>query len=142
MKDGFGSLVLDAGARALIPFIQVFALYVAFHGHDGPGGGFQAGVVAATAWILLRLVRGRDPGWGPESRAALLLALAGVGAFLGAGLGAWAFGGAFLDYGAFPLGLPPAATRAAATFAVESGVALAVAGVMLLIYEALVAPEA
>lgn len=141
MRGGFGSAVLDAGARSLIPFIVLFSLYVVFHGHDSPGGGFQAGVLAATAWILLRLVRGNDPGWGPEPRSALVMALLGVGVYMGAGLGAWLFGGAFLDYASFPLGSSPAQTRAAATFIVESGVGLAVAGVMLIIYEALIAPE-
>lgn len=141
MRLGFGSALLDTGARVLIPFILLFGLYVLFHGHYSPGGGFQAGVILATAWILLRLVRGNDPGWGPESRGALVMAISGVGIYLGIGFGALAFGGAFLDYGAFPLPLPPAATRAAATFVVESGVGLAVAGVMLIIYEALIAPE-
>ena len=30
----------------------LFALYVQFHGDFGPGGGFQAGVIAAAAIVL------------------------------------------------------------------------------------------
>ena len=36
----------------------MFALYVQFHGDYGPGGGFQAGVIAAAAIILYALING------------------------------------------------------------------------------------
>ena len=38
--------------KMLIPYILLFALYVQFHGDFGPGGGFQAGVMFAAAYIL------------------------------------------------------------------------------------------
>ena len=50
------NLVLRIGAKMLIPLILVFALYVQFHGESGPGGGFQAGVIFAAAFILYALV--------------------------------------------------------------------------------------
>jgi multicomponent Na+:H+ antiporter subunit B len=40
-------LILRIGTKLLLPFILLFALYVQFHGDYGPGGGFQAGVIAA-----------------------------------------------------------------------------------------------
>ncbi|MEC7875393.1 MAG: MnhB domain-containing protein, partial [Pseudomonadota bacterium] len=45
-------LVLSIVARILIPLIMLFALYVQFHGDYGPGGGFQAGVIFASSFIL------------------------------------------------------------------------------------------
>ena len=42
----------------LAPFIVLFALYVQFHGDFGPGGGFQAGVIFASAFILFALIYG------------------------------------------------------------------------------------
>ena len=42
------------GTKLILPFILLFALYVQFHGDYGPGGGFQAGVIAAGMVILLR----------------------------------------------------------------------------------------
>ena len=51
-------LILRVGAKILIPFILLFALYVQFHGDYGPGGGFQAGVIFAAAFVLYALVYG------------------------------------------------------------------------------------
>ena len=42
-------LLLRIGTKLILPFILLFALYVQFHGEYGPGGGFQAGVIAAAA---------------------------------------------------------------------------------------------
>ena len=51
-------LVLRVVSKLLMPFILLFALYVQFHGDFGPGGGFQAGVIFASAFILYALIFG------------------------------------------------------------------------------------
>ncbi len=51
-------VVLRVVVKVLIPFILVFALYVQFHGDYGAGGGFQAGVIFATGFVLYELVFG------------------------------------------------------------------------------------
>lgn len=135
MKGPFHSEVLDAAARLLAPLIMLFALYVIFHGHDSPGGGFQGGTLLASSLILLRLVHGRIPAWSPGPRGALLLACAGTGLYAAIGAAALPFGRPFLDYSAF------GAPRALVSFIVETGVGMAVAGVMLLIFETLIAEE-
>lgn len=139
MKLSFGSPVLDTAARLLTPWILLFSVYVIVHGHDSPGGGFQAGTLLAAAAILLRLVRGDEPGWGPGQSGALALACAGAAVYAGIGLAALAFGGAYLDYGALPLSADPVSSRVLAGLAVETGVTLCVAGVMLLIFDSLAA---
>ena len=53
-------IVLRVVAKALIPIILLFALYVQFHGDYGPGGGFQAGVIFGAAFILYALIFGLD----------------------------------------------------------------------------------
>ena len=45
-------LVLKVVAKLLIPFILLFGFYVQMHGDYGPGGGFQAGVIVAAAFVL------------------------------------------------------------------------------------------
>ena len=55
MKD---NIILRIIAKLLIPLIILFALYVQFHGDFGAGGGFQAGVIFATAFVLYDLVFG------------------------------------------------------------------------------------
>ena len=67
MRTPFGSPVLDAACRLMVPFIMLFAVYVLVHGHDSPGGGFQAGAILAAILILIRMVHGEDAGWGLAS---------------------------------------------------------------------------
>ena len=53
-----GHLILRVVSKLLIPFLLLFALYVQFHGDFGPGGGFQAGVIVAAAFVLYALIFG------------------------------------------------------------------------------------
>ena len=139
MRSGFGSPVLDAASRLLVPFMWLFAAYVLIHGHDSPGGGFQSGVILAASIILLRLVRGRESVSVLSSNGALTLACAGPLLYGGIGLTSLVFGGNFLDYSASPLpmGMDPARVRAIGTLGIETGVMLGVAGVLVLIFDML-----
>ena len=49
------SKIIRTIVQKLFPFIVLFGLYLISHGHLSPGGGFQGGVVLATAIILLAL---------------------------------------------------------------------------------------
>lgn len=136
MRLPLGSAVLDAAARLLVPVILLFAVYVVAHGHDSPGGGFQGGVLFAAGLILVKLTHGGGR-WGIGTGAALSLACVGVAGFGGIGLVAVAYGGNYLDYAAPPLLDDPVAERVIGTLGIEIGVALAVAGVILLVFDAL-----
>ncbi len=50
--------IARGAARFLLPLIFLFALYVQFHGEETPGGGLQAGVIFAAAFILYAVVFG------------------------------------------------------------------------------------
>ena len=52
-------LILLVVSKLLIPFLLLFAFYVQMHGDFGPGGGFQAGAIAAAAIVLYTLIFGR-----------------------------------------------------------------------------------
>jgi multisubunit Na+/H+ antiporter MnhB subunit len=54
--------VFRLAAKILFAPIILFGLYVQFHGDFGPGGGFQAGVIIAAAFILHGLVFGLEKG--------------------------------------------------------------------------------
>ena len=54
--------VMRVIAKVLIPMVMLFALYVQFHGDYGPGGGFQAGVIFAAAFILNATIFGLNRG--------------------------------------------------------------------------------
>ena len=60
MIERHDSVVVTTVLRLLIPVAQLFALYVLAHGHESPGGGFQAGVILGATYILLALGLGRE----------------------------------------------------------------------------------
>jgi len=92
-------IVLRVVSKGLIPFILLFALYVQFHGDYGPGGGFQAGVIFAAAFVLYTLIYGL-PQAKKVAPARMLEVLAALGVLLYAGTGVVTIykGGKFLDY--------------------------------------------
>ena len=48
--------ILRVITKTLFAPIILYGLYVQFHGDFGPGGGFQAGVIIAAAFILYGMV--------------------------------------------------------------------------------------
>ncbi len=54
MKEDKGdrSIVIETISRLMLPFIQLFSMYVIIHATCGPGGGFQGGVVFGSSVIL------------------------------------------------------------------------------------------
>ena len=92
-------VILRAVVKLIMPFIMLFALYVQFHGDYGPGGGFQAGVIFASALILYALMGGREALTRVISPTVLqrLFAL-GVLIYAGVGVVTMINGGNFLDY--------------------------------------------
>lgn len=130
--------ILRVVSKVLIPFILLFAFYTQFHGDYGPGGGFQAGVIAAAGVILHGLIFGLDatraalPPRVVEAGAAL-----GVLLYAGTGLACVAFGGNFLEYGV--LRDDPVAGQHLGILLVELGVGITVASVMVAILGAFAA---
>lgn len=52
---GYEDSIIQTVCRILIPFIQIFTLYVVGHGHHIQGGGFQGGVLLGATYILLAI---------------------------------------------------------------------------------------
>ena len=126
-------LVLRVIAKLLIPFILLFALYVQFHGDFGPGGGFQAGVIAAAAVIFYALIFGVDSARAAISDSLVETMLAsGVLIYAGVGFAGILLGGNYLDY--FVLAPDSVEGQHRGIFWVEVGVAVTVSGVMLKIF--------
>ncbi len=126
-------IILKVSAKLLIPFILLFALYVQFHGDDGPGGGFQAGVIFATGIILYALANGTERAMRliPPGVLRPLSAL-GVLLYGGVGLVSMALGGEFLNYEV--LAHDAAHGQHVGILLIEAGVGLTVASVMLMIF--------
>jgi len=99
-------VVIETIARLMIPFIQLYGLYVMM-GTEGAGGGFQGGTVIAASFVLyvtaFGITRGRSKF--PESWNAVFKSL---GLYLYAGIGLlciiFSLGAAqYLNYAAVPL---------------------------------------
>ena len=127
--------VLRVVTKITIPLILLFALYVQFHGDYGPGGGFQAGVIFAAAFILYALVFG-TPAARRVVPPTVLRAVTALGLILFAGVGivSQLLGSQYLDYGA--LAGDPLLGQHIGVFLVELGVGITVAAVMITLFVA------
>ncbi|MEL0021064.1 MAG: Na(+)/H(+) antiporter subunit B [Rickettsiales bacterium] len=126
-------LVIRVVSKLLIPFIILYGLYVQFHGDFGPGGGFQAGVIFASAFILYGLVFGLrnarkvvPDGWIRVGMASgvLIYGVTGVASLL--------LGGNYLDYSV--LRENSVHGQHLGIFVVELGVGITVCSVMIAIF--------
>jgi multicomponent Na+:H+ antiporter subunit B len=130
MKHHF---VLRVVAKFAIPFILLYALYVQFHGDFGPGGGFQAGVIFAAAFILYALIFGLEKARQAAPPGVVRIGIAlGVLIYAGTGVAGLLMGGRFLDYSV--LAHDPAHGQHLGIMIVEFGVGLTVASVMISIF--------
>ena len=125
--------ILRVVSKFMIPFILLFALYVQFHGDFGPGGGFQAGVIFAAAFILYGLIYGIDKAREalPATATRILLAL-GVLLYAGTGLFGIFMGGNYLDYNV--LASTAVGGQHLGILLVEFGVGTTVAATMVTIF--------
>jgi multicomponent Na+:H+ antiporter subunit B len=130
-------LILRVGTKLILPFILLFALYVQFHGDYGPGGGFQAGVIAAGMLILIAITFGLDAAQrvAPQSAVERMVPL-GVLVYAGTGIVGLLAGKNYLDYSVFSG--DPAHGQELGIFLVETGVLITVSGTMTAIFYAFV----
>ncbi len=126
-------VVFRVAAKLLIPVILVFALYVQFHGDFGPGGGFQAGVMAGAMVIFYAIIFGLKAAQRivPPTVVEIMVP-AGVGLFAGVGVVSMLLGENYLNYS--PLGPDSPHGQEYGILAVELGVFITVAGTMMTIF--------
>ena len=126
-------VVLRVIAKLLAPFIVLFALYVQFHGDFGPGGGFQAGVIFASAFILYALIYGVENARriAPPAVAQAAIGL-GVLIYAGTGVASMLLGGKYLDYSL--LAHDAGHGQHYGILIVEFGVGVTVAAVMITVF--------
>ena len=128
-------LILKVATKLLFAPIILFAFYVQFHGDYGPGGGFQAGVVFAVAFILHAFCFGLEETKKVlPQRALVVLMVIGFLFYAGTGVATMLLGANLLGYDA----LVPESTHHAGQhygiLLVEWGVGTTVASTMLTIF--------
>lgn len=100
------SLILDYVLDVVVRTALVFSLFLLFTGHNAPGGGFVAGLVAGIALVLRFIALGRKgiesvlPG-SPDLTMGL-----GLGLAIFTGVGGWIWADAFLTSVKVDLMLP------------------------------------
>jgi multicomponent Na+:H+ antiporter subunit B len=127
------SAAIRLAALAMVGPTVLLAVYITAHGHLTPGGGFQGGVIAATALLLVYL--GSDYERMRRLRPRPLVETAKAGGALGfvlIGLGGLIAGGAFLE-NFLPLGEPGELVAAGTIPLLSIAVGLEVSGGFVLL---------
>jgi len=137
------SIIIRTVVRIIVPFIEIFALYVIMHGSSGPGGGFQGGVIFGAGIILYTIIYGLKEGKQRMSdKLNRILPSLGLTLFAGTGLLCLVFGGMFLQYGVVPLHMnDPAKVSAILIDVVEIGIGITVLAVMISLFFDISPPE-
>ncbi|WP_431946274.1 Na+/H+ antiporter subunit A [Micromonospora marina] len=100
------SVILQVVTRLLFHAILLFSIYLLFSGHNAPGGGFAAGLVAGLGLAVRYLAGGRTELNGAAPVDAGLVLGAGLFVAVGTGVVAMLLGGEFLQSATLDLHLP------------------------------------
>ncbi|MDY6985276.1 MAG: Na(+)/H(+) antiporter subunit B [Candidatus Thermoplasmatota archaeon] len=128
-------VILKTIARVLVPFLELFGLYVTVHGDLTPGGGFQGGVLLGIGVIVYTLAFGvSDTRKKITSGIRDTLSSLGVLIYVMIGILCILFGGHFLEYSAIPLPVGMAERNALLILGIELGVGITVMSVVISIF--------
>jgi multicomponent Na+:H+ antiporter subunit B len=127
--------ILRVTTKIFFAPIILYALYVQFHGDYGPGGGFQAGIIFAVAFILHAFCFGLEETKKALPQRALIVAMViGLLFYAGTGVATMLLGGNLLAYDVIVPGSAHHAGQHYGILLVEWGVGVTVASTMLTIF--------
>lgn len=136
------SVIFDFVVDLIIRTALVFSLFLLFTGHNAPGGGFVAGLVAGIA-LVLRYAAGNTEAVEEALpiRAQTMLGV-GLALALGTGVAGWLWGEAFLESAKFETQVPLLGTvKTTSALPFDIGVFLVVLGLAAVLVLALGDPE-
>ncbi len=131
-------MILAVISRPLLPLALLVAIFILLRGHNHPGGGFIAGLIAAIALILQQIASGI--GWTKERLRVSYVALIGTGLLFAmfTGLGSFVFNRPFLTSATLHPVVPLIGElELASALVFDIGVFLVVVGTVLLTLEGL-----
>jgi multicomponent K+:H+ antiporter subunit A len=127
-------IMLRMMMQPMLPLALAMAAYIFLRGHNLPGGGFIAGLVAAVAIVLQYLAAGIDHA---QARVRVNFArLLGAGLLIATltGIASWLFGAPFLTSAFTYITLPPLETfELASALVFDLGIFLVVVSTIVLI---------
>jgi len=133
-------LVVRSVSRLIVPFIQLYGLYVIFHGHLSPGGGFAGGAIVASSMILYGLSFNLEAGSRKLSHdASSLLESGGALWYLAVGMAGIALGSNFLanKIAGIDVGTPGQLFSSGIIFLLAVGIGAKVASTMITLFYSL-----
>lgn len=137
-------LIVRYVSRIIVPFVQIYGLYVVFHGHLSPGGGFSGGAIIGASMILYALSFNLAEGSKRVSHdLALILESSGGLIYAGVGLLGILLGSNFLanKIAGFPLGTPGNLFSSGTIMIITLGVGIKVASTMITLFYSLIERE-
>lgn len=130
----FTDVILQTATKILTFIILAFAVYILLAGHNHPGGGFIAGLITASAFVLLYIAFGQPFVRGVLPVDFKKVGAAGVMISLLTGSGSILFGAPFLTQTFATVHLPVfGETHLATAVLFDLGVYFAVVGTMMTI---------
>lgn len=137
-------IIVKTITRIVVPFVQVYGIFIILHGHISPGGGFSGGAMVGTSLILYTLVFGMDRSKKKFShRASEIAESGGVLVFFIIGIIGIILGGSFLanrDAG-FPMGESGALLSAGMIPLLMIAIGIKVASTMITLFHLLIEGE-
>ena len=130
-------VILQTVCRILVPFVQLYGLYVIAHGHHSPGGGFQGGVILGSSFILLCLAYDiNEAKKRMTEKLCTVYCSVGLIVYSGIGVICLVLGGNYLNYSRLARFLPvnPVEARSLGVLGVEIGVGITVMAVMVSLF--------
>jgi multicomponent K+:H+ antiporter subunit A len=135
--DRRSPLMLGQAARAVLPLALLITAYLFLRGHNAPGGGFIAGLVAALAVAMQWLALGMPRDTAALRRMLPVLLASGLGLATLTGLGSLVFGAPFLTSAFGHVDLPVLGDlELASVLFFDLGVFLVVLGMVLAVLAA------
>lgn len=137
-------LIVRYVSRIVVPFVQLYGLYVVFHGHLSPGGGFSGGAIIGASMILYALAFNLAAGTKKVSHDfSLIMESSGGLIYAGVGLVGIMLGANFLGnkVAGIPLGTPGNLLSSGTIMIITFGVGIKVASTMITLFYSLIEGE-
>jgi multicomponent Na+:H+ antiporter subunit B len=121
MKDK----VAEVSLKLLLHTAVLYALFIHFHGEESAGGGFQAGAILASAFLVYQFIFDDEDYLIKDNLIGLFLFI-GIMLYAGYGIINMLFNGNFLEYAILEKFFSEGVSQKIGIFIVEAGVLLVV----------------
>lgn len=123
MKDK----VIEVSLKLLLHTAVLYGLFIHFHGEESAGGGFQAGAIFGSVFLVYQFIFDDEDYLVKEPLANLFLVI-GIFLYFGCGILTMLLGGKFLEYNVFV-----SAFNVSIPFAQKMGIMIVETGVLFVV---------